>query len=237
MNDSSQTQMKKIFLLHGWTYSVVKWQPFIQLMSAQGYEVVSLTIPGLTKETDHVWTLDNYVEWLNETLASEAHPIVMGHSNGGRIALAFAAKYPSKFRQLIIVDGAGIYHHEPLLQLKRFVFGVLAKFGKALTTSARLRALLYRVARVHDYEQASPIMRRTMAGLIAIDLTPQLGQIITPTVLIWGANDTVTPVSDGYLMAKRLPRATLHIIDGARHSPHVTHPEQLVNIILSNIAV
>lgn len=232
MND-----MKKIFLLHGWTYSIEKWQPFIELMATNGYIVEPLRIPGLTVSTDHVWTLDDYVTWLFDQLKDESKPIVIGHSNGGRIGLAFAVKYPDKLKQLFVVDGAGIYHNEPLLRLKRFAFGLAAKVGKNIIIAQRYRKWLYKLALVSDYEKATPIMQRTMANLIAVDLTPQLSNITTPTILIWGEKDKVTPVSDGQAMVKHISKSKLHIIKGARHSPHITHSTELCKIILTEIKI
>jgi pimeloyl-ACP methyl ester carboxylesterase len=43
--------------------------------------------------------------------------VLLGHSNGGRIALAFAEKYPDKVKQLVLIDSAGIYHNEFSIRL------------------------------------------------------------------------------------------------------------------------
>src|SRR5436309_1754011 len=97
--------IKKIFILHGWTYSIERWEPFINELRKHGIEPEMLQIPGLTAPLDEVWRLDDYVEWLKEIVEKEKDKVtLLGHSNGGRIGLAFAAKYPDKVEKLFLID-------------------------------------------------------------------------------------------------------------------------------------
>ena len=228
--------MKKIFILHGWTYSTEKWDACTALLIHHGVTCVQLKIPGLTEETLKVWDIDTYVAWLKEKLQGEGPAIILGHSNGGRIALAFAARYPEKLKCLILMDSAGILHNELLLRLKRFLFGTFARIGKHITSSEKARQLLYGVAGVADYRDANPIMRETMKNLIAVDLTPLLASIVTPTLIIWGGKDRTTPRSDGELMHRLIKNSFLHVIPDANHSPHATHPDDVSKIILEVLA-
>lgn len=227
--------LKKIYILHGWTYATEKWQPFLDVLKDNGFEVVFLKIPGLTEKLDKVWNIETYVEWLNDKLGNEKSVTIAGHSNGGRIALAFSLKYPEKVKQLILIDSAGIYHRDALITLKRVVFKLVAKMGKKITSSATLRNLLYRVVRENDYKNAPPIVKETMANLIAVDLSPFLVKITTPTLIIWGSDDKITPLKDGKLMHTLIKNSKLEIIDGARHSPQFTHPEIVIKKIVENI--
>ena len=53
----------KIFILHGWTYSTEKWNPLIDLIKKNGFEVEMLNVPGLTEKIDKPWNINDYVEW------------------------------------------------------------------------------------------------------------------------------------------------------------------------------
>ncbi|MEK7571307.1 MAG: alpha/beta hydrolase [Patescibacteria group bacterium] len=226
----------KIFVLHGWAYSTEKWQPFLTLLKKQGIEPVMLQIPGLTAPLEEVWTLDNYVSWLKKSVEKEKGKVILlGHSNGGRIAISFAAKYPEKVAQLVLIDSAGLYHKELLLQIKRAVFQTIAKIGRKLHKSDHLRYLLYRFARENDYYRANPAVRKTMHNLIKVDLSPLLPQIVIPTLIIWGQDDKVTPVIDGERMQALLPNARLHIVNGAHHSPQFTHEKEVAAIITQDL--
>lgn len=226
--------MKNIYILHGWTYSTEKWQEFAKLMKANGFAPILLEIPGLTKKTDKVWVLDDYVEWLRETLGGEK-AILAGHSNGGRIALAFAAKYPDGIKRLILIDSAGIYHNELPIRLKRLVFGTAAKLGKKIFSSEKMRALLYKTSGESDYKNADKQTRQTMMNMISSDLTLELSKIRVQTLIIWGENDKITPLSDGRLMQQLIKNSKLIIIQGARHSPQFTNTDEVCNIILQEI--
>lgn len=218
--------------MHGWTYSLEKWRVFDELLSKEGFKVRFLKIPGLTSKSDLVWDVDKYLGWLENQIASEKEKIILlGHSNGGRIATLYSIKRPDKIKKLILIDSAGIYHNEPFLKIKRYLFNVIAKFGKKITDSNFMRKLLYKIAGEKDYMDASDNMKKTMANMIKIDLTPMLKDMKVPTLLVWGRADKLTPVSDAHMFNKMIKNSSLRIIEGARHSPFYTHPQKVVDII------
>ena len=230
--------MKKIFILHGWTYSLEKWKAIVGLLNRDGVEAVMLKIPGLTVPHEKVWQLGDYVEWVKDQLKDEKEPIVLlGHSNGGRISIAFAAKYPEKVRKLVLIDAAGIYHNEFRIRLKRFVFGKLAKLGRGLSDSETLRNMLYKFARTSDYQKADPILRKTMINLIRTDISNLFAKISAPTTIIWGEMDEATPLGDGEIMHEKIKNSKFFVIRGAKHSPHFTHVEEVEEIILRELRV
>ena len=251
--------MKKIFILHGWTYSIEKWNPFVKLLKQKGIEVNILKIPGLTDKLDKVWELNDYVEWLKQKIDNQEvnnltmkqfnnKVILIGHSNGGRIAVAFTNRYPEKVENLILIDSAGIYHNELPLRIKRVVFKTIAKigaqaFGKARLADRRggikkvLRDLLYKIARESDYKNSDENVKQTMVNLISTDLEPILPKIKIPTLIIWGSQDRITPVSDGMLMNSLIKNSKLEIIENARHSPQFTHPEQVAETIINSLTI
>jgi len=221
----------KILILHGWSYFTDRWDPFLKLMEEEGLKPQLLEIPGLTAPIDRAWMLDDYVEWLKSKVRKEK-VVLIGHSNGGRISLAFTYKYPDLVDRLILIDSAGIYHNELPVRLKRFIFKNLARVGKKLTASESARKVLHKSAGVNDYREASPLMRQTMTNLISTDLTSRLKNIIAPTLIIWGREDKVTPLSDAMLMYELIPNSRIHIIKNAHHSPQFTRPEEVCEKII-----
>lgn len=219
----------EILALHGWTTTIEKWEPFSDCLRKENVRLKIPSIPGLTKKVSRAWTLENYISWLKKQVGIKKI-ILLGHSNGGRIALSFAAKYPQNLTALILIDSAGIYHHELPLKIKRFLFQSLAKLGKKITSQEKLRNILYKLSRESDYKNASPLQRQIMVNLIYQDLTPILKKITTPTLIIWGQDDKITPLSDGKLMHKLIKNSQLKIVKG-RHCPHYTHPREVAKII------
>jgi len=176
--------------------------------------------------------LDDYVEWLRGELAGESAPVtLLGHSNGGRISIAFTAKYPQQVKNLILIGAAGVYHRDLKIRIKRAMFGALAKVGAFMKKSETMRKVLYRLAREKDYRDASPMMREVMRSLIAADLVPLMPSITCPVLLIWGRGDGSTPLGDGRIMEKKFPNAELRMIEDARHSPHFTNPDMVLEAI------
>lgn len=219
----------KIYALHGWAYSVEKWQEFQKELQDRGFELKILKIPGLTSELKTVWDIDDYIRWLAEELPSEP-VILLGHSNGGRLALNFAWVYPERVSKIVLLDSAGVYHGG-LAKLKRDLFKKAAKLGKKLTKSPQARKYLYKLARVSDYNKAPENMKKVMENMLKSDQSLNLSEIATKTSIIWGDSDKVTPLTDGVAMHKLLPNSTMRIVEGGRHSPHFTHAPEVAELV------
>jgi len=224
----------KLFILHGWTYQTATWDAVRKLLSERGIDYEFLLIPGLTDGTNPAWTLDRYVEWLKEKTAPYDKVILHGHSNGGRISLAFAAKYPEKVARLILEDSAGI-PPRGMRKLKRDLFRIAAQTIGTFVRFEALRGIFRRAIRASDYANATPEMRKTMSHLAAIDLGTLLERIHCPTLIVWGSGDTTTPLVDGELMHAGIRGSRLHVIPDARHSPHISHPVEIADLIEAEV--
>jgi pimeloyl-ACP methyl ester carboxylesterase len=228
--------MKKIIILHGWTKNTDNWNAFLEELMEHNFLVEMPKIPGLTKDLKEVWKITDYVNWLKDIVDKEDNRVIlMGHSNGGRIALAYARFFPEKIEKLILIDSAGIYHEEFLLRLKRFVFKSLANIGKKFTASEKLKNLLYRIARESDYNSSNQTTKEIMLNLIYADLRPILSQIEVPTLIIWGSEDKITPIADGVEMNRLIKKSKLKIIDNAKHAPQFSHIADVASIISKEI--
>ncbi len=228
--------IKKIYILHGWTYETDKWDLFISELKRHNIHGELLKIPGLTEVIDRPWTLRDYVQWLETILKGEKDVILCGHSNGGRIALAYTLAHYGSIEQLILIDSAGIYHNEVPIRIKRFIFKTIAKVGKKFTKNHILRNALYKLTHEQDYHQATGFSRETMVNMISIDLSGKIAQIKTPTLIIWGKDDVMTPVKDGIIMHSLIRNSQLAIINGARHSPQFSHTKEVVGYILKALS-
>ncbi len=220
----------KLFILHGWTYQTATWDALRAELTARGIEHTFLLIPGLTDGTNPVWTLDDYVAWLKEKTAAHEKFILYGHSNGGRISLAFTAKYPEKVARLILEDSAGI-PPRGLRKLKRDAFRKSAELAGRFIEFEKLRGVFRKAIRASDYAKATPEMRKTMSNLVAVDLGKILDQIKCPTLIIWGAKDATTPLSAGKIIHEGIRGSRIVIIPDARHSPHITHAKEVADLI------
>lgn len=63
------------------------------------------------------------------------------------------------------------------------------------------------------------------------DLSPRLTQVTTPTLLLWGDSDPISPVRVGERLASLLPCAHLHIVQGGDHDLAETHAATIAALI------
>lgn len=222
--------MNKILILHGWTYTTDKWKNFTDILERLGFDIEILEIPGLTQKSKEIWDLEKYSKWLGDKVGN-SKVMLIGHSNGGRIAAYFTSNHPEKVEKLVLMDSAGIYHKDLYIQIKKFVFGTVAKIGKKITGSEVLKKFLYRLAGESDYQKASPNMKQSMVNLISFDLVDCFKKITSDTLIIWGESDKVTPVSDGVVINKLIANSKLEIVNGAKHSPFFTNPDETAAIV------
>lgn len=228
--------MKTVYILHGWTYSTNKWKPLQTKLEKEKINAILLRIPGLTTTIDRAYTIDDYVNWLEMELPKDEKVVIAGHSNGGRLALHFAQKFPERVEHLFLIDSAGVYHDDLYSRVKRGSFRLAAKIGKKFTNSALARKILYKAARESDYQNANPVMRQTMKNLLESDKTLSLGAVHVPTTIMWGEKDTLTPLVDGLIMHARIKNSKMYTVSEAMHSPQFTHPEKIAAIIANTIA-
>jgi pimeloyl-ACP methyl ester carboxylesterase len=194
-------------------------------------------LPGFDgEEPQEALNIDDYVAWLEEYIRKEGlkNIVLVGHSNGGRIAMRYTAKHKD-VKRLVLIAAAGIPNTH--ISLKKTVFMGLAKGGKIVlgpfkeTSLYRVaEKLLYKAARESDYYKASPVMKETMVNLLKYDVTGDLKKITCPSLCIWGRRDTATPLWMGKRIAAGIPGCTMKIVDGG-HNIHVTHAGEVATYI------
>lgn len=224
---------KTLYIIHGWTYSIEPWTSVVSILRTKGIEVKQLRVPGLTAESDAVWTIEGYVEWLHSELHSTKNPIVLGHSNGGRISLNYLKKYPGSFKKLILLNAAGINVSNEKISMKRKLFRIAAKIAKPLKYIPIVRKVVYRLIGGSDYDRAPAHMKKTLHNMLESDKLLDLSDMQTPVSILWGVNDPITPLVQGKKMAALLPRARMHEYEGWAHAPYITHPNELAAAILA----
>ncbi len=228
-----------LLLLHGWGSEASRWLPVIKALADNGFDVMAPDLPGfgMTPAPDEVWGVAEYAKWVL-ALGRQYwdQPFwVLGHSFGGRIGIYLGAKEPAAIDRLILCSAAGIVHHDVLTRTKKMLFKHLSAIGKQLigdNPQSRGRRLLYQLARAHDYEQTSGVMRAIMAKVVEEDLSTLVGQIQAPCLLVWGEQDTMTPLRDGKRIFELLTGPKQLVIQrGARHGVHLTHPQTIVDAV------
>ncbi|MEG0700452.1 MAG: alpha/beta hydrolase, partial [Muribaculaceae bacterium] len=91
---------------------------------------------------------------------------------------------------------------------------------KALTMIDKYRAK----AGSSDYNSSTQKMRSIMSRVVNEDLKGYMPKISCPTLLIWGALDTATPIGDAKIMERLIPDAGLVSFEGVGHYSFLENP-------------
>lgn len=215
----------KLYIIHGWTYTVAPWEKTIGLLEKKGISVEMLHVPGLTTSSKKVWTIAEYVKWADRNLPDGS--VALGHSNGGRILLNLCSERPEKLKHLILLDAAGVYETSSKRDLARS----LSKKLSFLKKIPGLTKVWHKITGATDYAKAPQNMKETLTNMLESDKRLDLAKVTTPTSILWGAADTVTPPRQAEVMHAKIPNNTLKIYPGWTHAPYISHPSELAQAI------
>lgn len=98
------TGQKKPYLifLHGFMGTSSDWNHIIEKLISR-FNCVSLNLPYHSNNTDNC-TLNQWPDYLLKQLPFNSNITLIGYSLGGRLASIFAAKFPKKIKQLILIS-------------------------------------------------------------------------------------------------------------------------------------
>ena len=217
-----------VLLLHGWGCDSAIFS-FIESGLSENASLLSLDFPGHGKsdEPPVPWGVPEYADQVAELLQTLEIPKVsiVAHSFGGRVAIWLAAQRPELVEKLIITGGAGI--KKPVTETQRKRQDQFKRYNAALNGLKGIKPLEGRINKWQtalrkrfgsaDYNRLDENMRKTFVKVVSLDLLPRLKEIQAPTLLIWGSEDTETPVWMGEQMEKEIPDAALIVFDGRTH--------------------
>ena len=217
-----------VLLLHGWGSSVNSFS-HLEKHLAPHFRVLSLDLPGFggSELPLTAWSLADYVELVKAFMSrlDIVNPAVVGHSFGGRIAICLGAQ--GRLSKLILASSAGVRpRRKPQYYIKVYSYK-LAKYLLNLAPQKLRPALLEKLQQrfgSSDYRNASPILRKTLVNVVNEDLSGLLADIKVPTLLMWGEDDTDTPLYQAKIMEQKIPDAGLVVLKNAGHYSFLDKP-------------
>lgn len=236
----SQEGAHTIILMHGWGCDHTTLASVERVALQCGYRVINVDFPGFgrSQEPSEVWGVEAYTAQIEDFIKELGitNPTLLGHSFGGRVGILYASRHDD-VNALILVDAAGIKPNRTLKYYwKVYTFKAMKRlmylFYGRKNAEKRLDARRAK-AGSSDYASASPMMRRILSRVVNEDLTDRLPHIKAPTLLIWGENDTATPIADARKMERLIPGAGLVSFPGCGHYSFLDNPGQFAAVLRS----
>ncbi|HEY5807079.1 MAG TPA: alpha/beta hydrolase [Povalibacter sp.] len=256
VTEAGDAQHPPVLLVHGLGSNAHRdWRDTYPTLSRK-FHVIALDLPGFGA-SDPVPGGYSF-EQLDATIIYVARQLglrrfhLAGHSLGAAVSLYFAAKHPELVDRLVLVDAAGVLLQQvftrQLLEANRStgsealdgLIGVLGTKAETLVdlVEERLDISSWVVANgaLADALLGTQMHADAALGLVKHDFTSALRSVRAPTVILWGSDDTITPLRTGELLAGRIAGARLQIIPGARHVPMLETPDEFNRLLLDALA-
>lgn len=204
----------------------------------ESFHVIAVDLPGFgqSDKSNAEYTPANYARVLKHVSDRFiGRPFVLvGHSMGALVSLRYAAAYPGEVERLVVIAAPGVLHR--YATTSRYIAGLMGISQSEFESLGWLGRLpgkiLTPLERLHvdpDAVLADPRQRESLlggdpvkiAGLAAAidDLHREVRDVRVETLILWGARDRVAPLRNGKVLARKLPRARLSVIEDAGHTP------------------
>ena len=232
-----------LLVLHGELRSPELPQAY-ELLSDQ-YEVIAPVLPGFGSSSTADWMLGvrDMAAWLSWFVRDTGlpHPInVVAFSLGAWVATELAIFHPSLFRRLVLVSPAGLKPDSGEI-FDYFMATPKESFERAFADPGKSDAYQNHFGREWTPEEAAVFdddreMTSRLAWrpyLFSLTLSELLPAVSTPTLVIWGSEDHIIPVSTSNQFTNRIPGSRGIVLQGCGHLPHLEDPKAFVSAVLN----
>jgi pimeloyl-ACP methyl ester carboxylesterase len=222
-----------VILLHGLGGSSLAWLPNIAPLATK-FRVVVPDQLGFGKSDKPLiaYRIGTYVDFLDEfrkQLKIERMSLV-GNSMGGWIAAAYTVAYPDRVERIVLEDAAGfapppnfdtktLYGLNPSTRVGMKAVAAKVFYNPLFSSDLVVdQALAQRLSAGDGYTVNSLIESITRGEDFLDDRMKNIKQ---PTLIVWGRQDGLTPVSDGERFHRAIPNSTLIIVEECGHVPNL----------------
>ena len=232
-----------VILLHGLADDIGVWESAIAPLAAK-YRVVALDQIGFGRSDKPLlnYRVSTFVDFLdgflNELKIERAS--LVGNSLGGWVAASFALAHPQRINRLVLCNAAGYAAVSKTMDPR-----ALSALRLASREDIRyLGPLTFRDKRFYedvdlafkqhvsagDNYTVNQLLDSMIRGEDVLD--NRLAAIKQPTLILWGREDRLIPLSFGERLNHEIAASELRIIDNCGHMPHVECPDQFNAAVL-----
>ena len=161
---------------------------------------------------------------------------LIGHSLGSFVAQQAALLAPERITGLVLIGSATTAVNEAVVVLQQAVQMLAEPIDRAFvedfqrsTIHAEVPPIFFERTVDQSMKLPAPVWHAALDGLLASNITAQLGWITAPTLVIWGAHDAIFGHDQQQALLHMIASATLRIYDGSGHAPHWEQPQQVAD--------
>ncbi len=247
-----------LVLVHGFLVSHKEWLPMVPYL-AKHFRVVLLDLPGFGASEKrsgdgYAYTREAFAETVADLMSAlgltRAH--ICGHSMGGGISLTLASDRPELVDRLCVIDSMSYDFAAPLKGrlpqipvLGPIIFKKL--YGRTLLRDYFKNDVWsghpgIDLAQVDSYfDDFAPSEARDAAYTCLLrtldvkSLSPKIPRIRAKTLIIWGDDDRIIPLTLGQRLARDIPGARLRIVPHSGHAPNEEHAEATAELVTAHL--
>ena len=209
------------------------WMPWHEALSEK-YTVYAPSHPGYDKTARPDWVRNigdvaHFYIGLIEVLGLK-QPAVMGFSLGGWITAELAARCPEKLRGIVLVNAVGVKPKQgeiaemlmvPPEETRKLAFHDINKAPELPELTPEEQSVQWSNREMLSRLSWVPYMHNP-------NLAQYLKFVSLSSLIVWGREDGLVPLSVGEVYHEALKGSTLHVIDQCGHSPQIEQPEQFL---------
>jgi pimeloyl-ACP methyl ester carboxylesterase len=232
-----------LLLVHGHPFDRTMWDPQLAEFSAgrrviapdlRGYGASPVT-PGTVPLSRHAQDLADLLDLLDVDSF-----VLAGLSMGGQIAMECHDRLGDRIRGLVLADtfpdpetpegrkGRNAMADRLLAEGMRGYADEVLERMVAPYARPEVKSHVHRMMTATDPEGAAASLRGRAERP---DYRPLLPRVAVPVLVVVGADDTYTPVSDAEAMHAALPDSALHVVEGAAHLPNLERPAEFNRVL------
>lgn len=223
-----------LVLLHGLFGSMGNYTPMMEYLKEE-YQLLVPMLPIYTtpkRELSILSLMEHVHEFLIHRGLEKVH--LLGNSLGGHIALLLTLQEPALVQSLTLTGSSGLFENAlgssfPRRQNYDFVRKVVENtfYDPAVAT----KEIVDEVFEIINTPEKGLKIIITAKSAMRHNLEHELHKIQTPTLLIWGKEDNITPAFVGEDFQEKIPNSELHFFENCGHAPMMEYPLQFIALL------
>ncbi len=244
-----------MILVHGYPASVYVWKSVAPMLANEGFRVIAIDLLGYgysEKPAAFDYTIQSQARMISRFMnrMGIGRAVIVGSSYGGAVSLSLTLDYPEIVEKLVLVDavcnddpknhpilklaaipGLGESLTPFLLDSKAFIRmrmrDSLAKVNHHLITDERIESVRRPLFAADGHHSVLATSRNWHADRLEQDAH----LINQQTLIIWGEEDAVIPIKNGYKLHEDILHSRFVVLKDCGHVPQEEKSELFTELV------